>query len=337
MVNGIASGSVRVGKWNVTPVTGETVVPTGAGATGPNRDDADYLIMDFGFTRAAYKLTATTTRPAPGADNTLTITLVDQAGNVITSFIGDIDLTFSGLSLARDGTSPTVTGKNGAPVALGTGTTIAFVNGVAHAVLVAYKDEGPVPLVATDGNSCSTGSNGGSTVNLTIDQAAPVAFDQDLTRAPSASLQVLQSVLMAGAYDPNHDVVSFLNVQGATGGSTVFASGSYVYYLPGTTGDGATFTYTVSDGQGNTDTKIVTLHVVTPGGVAQSIVASGGTVQITFFGIPGFTYALQRSMTVDGTYTTVEAAGTQTAAANGKFTFTDEVSNGSYFYRSIQQ
>ncbi len=341
VVNGIASGSVRVGKWNVTPLTGETdyLAPsdTSAGAHSPNGDAADYLIMDFGFTRAAYKITATTTTPVPGAGNTLTITLVDQAGNVITSFTGDIDLTFSGLSVARDGTYPTVTGKDGAPVAQGTPTTLTFVNGVAQAVLVAYRDQSNVLLGATDGNSCSTTSPGGSSVSLTISQASPVAFDQDLTRAPSASLQVLQSALMAGATDPNHDIVSFSSVQGATIESTVFASGDYVYYLPGSTVDGATFTYTVSDGQENTATKTVTIHVVTPGGLAKSIEVTGGTVTITFFGIPGFTYALQRSTTVDGTYTTVEAAGTNTAAANGKFTFTDTVSNGSYFYRSIQQ
>jgi hypothetical protein len=202
--------------------------------------------------------------------------------------------------------------------------------------LVAYKAEGPVTLNATDG-VCSTAGTGGAGASLTIQNANPVAAAHSLTRAPSASLKILKTDLLAGATDANHDRISFSSVQSPSGNASVFHSGDYVYYLPGSTGDGATFTYTVSDGQGGSATATVTINVVTPGGIAKEITVSGGTVTITFFGIPGFQYDLQRATSVDGPYTTLTAAGTQAASStDGRFSFTDTVSDGVYFYRSIQ-
>ena len=68
----------------------------------------------------AYRITANTSTPAAGASDQLTLTLVDQYGNTVTSFSGDRTLTFSSLPTAADGTYPTVSDKNGLAVNQGT-------------------------------------------------------------------------------------------------------------------------------------------------------------------------------------------------------------------------
>src|SRR5439155_1184584 len=127
--------------------------------------------------QSGYRITAASTTPTVGTSDTLTIRLVDQYQNVVTSFSGDKTLTFSGLGNAPAGTIPTVTDKTGSAVNLGTATTITFASGQSSAggSLVAYKAEGPVTLAATDG-TLSTSTAGGSGVSLTISAAAANAY-----------------------------------------------------------------------------------------------------------------------------------------------------------------
>src|SRR5205814_10586349 len=103
---------------------------------------------------------------------------------------------------------------------------------------------------------------------------------------------------------------------------------------------GATFKYTVSDGHGSTGEGTITMNVVTQGGIGKGVTVSGGSATITFLGIPGIEYDLQRAtVSVNGPYTTVTAAGTQIPATDGDgtFTFTDTTASGTIaFYRSIQ-
>src|SRR5207244_3680543 len=96
------------------------------------------------------------------------IKLVDQYQNVVTSFNGDKNLTFSGLGNAPDGSVPTVTSKTGSAVNLGTATTITFASGQSSAggSLVAYKAEGPGTLAAPDGTVPTVTSKTGAAVNL---------------------------------------------------------------------------------------------------------------------------------------------------------------------------
>src|SRR5439155_1539878 len=135
---------------------------------------------------SAYRITAASATPTAGASDALTIKLVDQYQNVVTSFNGDKNLTFSGLANAPGGTVPTVTSKTGSPVNFGTATTITFASGQSSAggSLVAYKAEGPVTLAATDG-TLSTSTAGGAGVSLTVSVAAAsqLAFAQQPNNA----------------------------------------------------------------------------------------------------------------------------------------------------------
>ncbi len=120
------------------------------------------LTVSFGAD-SAYRVTAASGTPVAGANDALTIKLVDNYQNVDTSFSSTVSLTFSGLSTSLVGTVPTVAGVN-----LGTGTSVTFVSGTSSGTynLVAYKAESAT-LAATDGALTTTGT-GGTGAALTV-------------------------------------------------------------------------------------------------------------------------------------------------------------------------
>ena len=169
--------------------------------------------------------------------------------------------------------------------------------------------------------------------DFALGSSGPIAIADSFTRAPNLTLKILKSALIA---NDTGSSVAFLSVSSSStqGGTVVAGSGLYVFYTPANN-NSDTFTYTITDIGGATAVGTVTINVVAPGGIAQSITATSGTVEITFFGIPDFQYDLQRATAVEGTYTTI--TGPQTSSASdGKFTFTDTPGSGSFFYRSIQ-
>jgi len=178
----------------------------------------------------------------------------------------------------------------------------------------------------------------GSTNSLDqVINTLPVASNTNYTRAPKLTLKINIASLLSGATsDADGDARQLTGISSTTGGGTASAVGDWIYYTP-PTGDGNdSFDYTVSDGFGGSATATITITKVAQGGYAQSIVANGGTVTIKFFGIPGLSYYLERSTTVNSGY--AEIAGPLTADVNdGHFTFTDNPGpSGTFFYRSIQ-
>jgi adhesin/invasin len=290
---------------------------------------------------SAYKIAASTATPAPGAGDQLTLTLVDAGGNAVTGFSGDKTLTFSGLAIAADGTYPTVTGKNGLAVNLGTTQAITFASGVSSsasgaAVLRAYSAQ-TATLNVSDSGGLSSTSPGGAGVSLTLTNVNPVAQAFSVYRAPGLSLKMLKTDLLAGATDANHDTLTVSAVQSqSTQGATLMVAGAYVYYLPNSAGSGDTFTYTVSDGNGGTNTKTVTVYVAQQGGAAQQISYGAGGVTINFAGIPGYSYDVQRSS--DAGFSAPTVMTTTQAPSAGVFIYIDSnpPNPGPSFYRLIQ-
>ena len=82
---------------------------------------------------AKYTLAATTTAPAAGAADDLTITAADTYGNVAVSYAGPHELIFSTAAAGPNGDLPTVSNAAGEDIAFGTATTIEFSAGVATA------------------------------------------------------------------------------------------------------------------------------------------------------------------------------------------------------------
>ena len=274
--------------------------------------------------------------PTAGSAYALTITAVDQFQNTVTSVTGDHNFTFAGLTTADDGTLPTVTSKTGSAVTLGTAELITFASGVSSAggSLIAYKAESATLTGSDSTSGKSTAGTGGTGASLTIANANPVATTHSFTRTTGSSLKILKTALLAGATDANHDVISFSSVQSPSGDATVFASGTLVYYSPGTTGDGATFTYTVSDGHSGTDTKTVTVNVASSFGVVTITNSGNASVTLSFYGIPGSNYFVQRSVNLS---TWADASGALTAPSSGLVQYTDVTPPNPSYYRTRSQ
>ena len=324
-------------EWNST-TTGATT-STSTAATGLSAF-SEFAVGEQAA--SAYKITANTATPAAGVGDQLTITLVDKFGNTDTSFSGDKNLTFSGLSVAGDGTYPTVADKDGAAVALGTATTITLASGVSLAggSLVTYKAQTSVTLAATDGTS-TTASPGGEGVVLTIANAGPVPAAYSVNRTKGAGLMILVSDLLAACSDANHDSLSLSSVTTpSTGEATVVKNATWILYTPASSSpDGDTFTYAISDSIADPVSGTVTVNVVQASGPTANMFALTFDISnhpvVSFAGILGRSYGIQRADSVDGTY---ETKATVQVPETGSpiVTWTDEaVTGGSYFYRTV--
>jgi streptogramin lyase len=192
---------------------------------------------------------------AAGSSDQLTIKRVDQYGNTITNFTGDLSLTFSGLGTSGSGSVPTVTDKTGAVVNLGTVTTISFTNGVSDlgGLLVAYKAE-TATLQVTDG-TYSTTTTGGSGVSLAITGLAVsrLGFSTQPDKAEVGAVFLQQPVVQT------QDAYGNPTTSGLGASLTVTVSLSAGSGLSGTLG--GTTTLDIGTGAGNgtatfTDLKI---------------------------------------------------------------------------------
>ena len=128
---------------------------------------------------------------------------------------------------------------------------------------------------------------------------------------------------------------------GGSGNSTI------IVYPSSATNLSDAFQYSVSDGFGGTVTGTVTISIdPTVTGQQASINVMSGTATMTFYGLAGYHYAVQRSLDGMSNWTDilVTSAGNAvdntggfsviTAPAAGAFTVVDSlVSNGSVFYR----
>ena len=221
---------------------------------------------------SGYKLSAASATPGAGASDLITIRRVDQYGNTITNFTGDVSLTFSGLGTSAAGNVPTITDKTGAAINFGTGTTISFVNGVSTlgGTLVAYKAESTT-LQVSDGTYSST-TAGGSGAPLTVSSGTASAYR--ITAASGTPTAGTSDVLTIRRVDQYGNTVTSLN-----GDVSLTFSGL------GTSVAGNVPTITDKNGsavnQGTATTITFTSGVGTVGGTLVAYKAETATLQVT--------------------------------------------------------
>jgi len=125
--------------------------------------------------------------------------------------------------------------------------------------------------------------------------------------------------------DADGDGLTVTGVSSATTGTSGFTSTDVTYTADGSLGTN-TFTYTVTDALGATDTKTITVIVYNPVGFnLVSATASGGNAYLSYLGLPGGNYALEltHSLTPPVTW---QPVSTNLAATNGVLQFTNAVS-----------
>lgn len=221
---------------------------------------------------SGYQITGASPTVGAGGTDGLTISRVDQYGNVVTTFSGDVVLTFSGLATSPAGDVPTVTDKNGNPVDLGTSTTITFVNGVATVggSLVPYAAE-TATLHVTDG-TYSTSTTGGSGFALTVTEGAATAYR--IVAANSTPLAGASDVLTISKVDQYGNPITSVN-------------GDVVLTFSGLATSPAGNTPTITDkngtpvDQGSATTVTFTSGVATVGGTLVPYAAETATLDVT--------------------------------------------------------
>jgi len=189
-----------------------------------------------------------------------------------------------------------------------------------------------VTLLVDDGygntNSCAA---------LLVVDRAPLANTAAYTRQPLTTFKILTSSLLTNyTSDPDGDHVTLTGIGSPAHGSSALA-GAWIAYTPGISDQTDSFNYSISDGRGGAATGAIQITLVsTSGGLIQSITPPGeGGVTITFAGIPGFPYTVQRASDPGGPWIGMHSTNAPPA---GVFTYTDlSPPPISAYYRLIYQ
>ena len=171
-----------------------------------------------------------------------------------------------------------------------------------------------------------------------------------LNRPPSAntvSLGTIQNkpitvpfqTLMSSTTDSDGDAVSLTGIKtnSATGASIVLAAGSATY-VPNTNFMGVDyFTYTVTDAKGAKSSGYVIVDVrpanVASGQMLPPVPLTDGGFNVSFMGMPGRTYNLQRSTSLNGPWATLAPV---TVDLSGVGVFKDaDAPKARAFYRTV--
>jgi hypothetical protein len=176
-----------------------------------------------------------------------------------------------------------------------------------------------------------------------VPNAPPVVNPATLTRPRNVPLKILVSDLLTNATDfERGDRLTLVGVSSpSTNGAPLFTNSVYVLYtLPPGGNVTDSFTQTVSDGLDSADGPVSVTIRADPTGTNFNQVASeliGGLPAVTFAGIPGRSYHIQRTQDLSGTPTWTDLTTTN-APAGGLFRFIDpSPPAGSRFYRAINQ
>ena len=183
----------------------------------------------------------------------------------------------------------------------------------------------------------------GSTNTLSqVINRAPVAGPASYARPTNVTLIITITNLLTNASDPDGDSITLAGVSAhSTNNATVSIGGNFVIYQPPATNGNVTdsFSYTVSDSFGATNTGTVTVTILGSSTGQSSnitgITMTNGMTLISFAGIPARTYYVQATTNLPPTASWV-TIGTNVAGTNGLFQFLDTQASNypSRYYRT---
>jgi Ca2+-binding RTX toxin-like protein len=124
----------------------------------------------------------------------------------------------------------------------------------------------------------SDGQGGTSTatvdVNVVAVNDAPVAANDSVDAAEDSPLVLTPAMLVANDGDVDGNSLTIAGVGNASHGTVALSSGNVVFTPASNYSGPASFTYTVSDGQGGTSTATVSVNVVAQGGAVPEVDAA---------------------------------------------------------------
>jgi hypothetical protein len=261
-------------------------------------------------TASRFVVSAATTTPTAGAPDALTIKAFDAYGNASTNYTGSHNLTFSGPAASPSGTAATVENSAGSQIAIGSSTSIAFVEGVATGgiatggKLTVYKS-GAATLKAAEGSTVTTPT----ALSLTVAPAAAASLSLTAsTTAPPTTTAVSLTTTAKDAY--GNTATSY------TGSKNLIftASGVAAETSPGGTVPGVANSSGVNVAFGTATSITFTAGVAT---VASS---KNGVLRLYKVGSASLTVG-------DGTFTSPAVAFTVTVGAAKRVAFTNLIAS----------
>jgi len=185
------------------------------------------------------------------------------------------------------------------------------------------------------------GASLGSTNSLSPDQVIntpPVA--QDIFMG-ALSWQPATITIIGGKYDPTDadgDPVTVTGVESPLTTGVASTDGTSITYTPTNAAPVTnSFTYTVSDDWGGSDTKTITVWVSVQGEGFNRIgspVLTNGLLRLTYTGIPTYPYALDTTSNLDATPVPWTPVVTNTADSHGSLVFEISPAGASAYFRT---
>ncbi|PJI49131.1 MAG: hypothetical protein CTR55_07100 [Pseudomonas sp.] len=258
----------------------------------------------------------------------------DATGNVLIND-HDVDSTLSVASFSINGVSGSFTAGTTATIA---GVGDFTLNGNGSYLFTPVKDwNGDVPQITYTTN---TGSSTTLDINIAPVQDAPVANDDHFTIAEDTSLVLNASTLntlVGNDTDADGDSLSVYMVGNATHGTLEFKGGELVFTPDANYNGPASFTYWITDGQGNTASATVNITVTAvddpsvlgadTGSAQEDHTATGNVLSNdsdvdNTLSVASFTIAGVSGTFTAGAIVTLAGKGEFTLAADGQYSFT---------------
>jgi autotransporter-associated beta strand protein len=122
----------------------------------------------------------------------------------------------------------------------------------------------------------------------------PYATNQTIVRAKGMSAKLKLSDLFPSTDPLDSDTVVLESFTGGSHGATITSNATYIFYLPANDNNDS-FDYTVKDSRGERRTRTITIYLTNSVGSVTITNSGGGQMTLSFVGIPGYDYVVQRS------------------------------------------
>jgi hypothetical protein len=345
-----------------SPVCYGTTVNLAATVTGGSNGDGVQFFDGASSLGTALLSSGVATLPvstlAAGAHTSITATyLGNNTANQSTSGAGSVTVIPLPVTSAITGSGAVAIGQLGQTysVTLTSGSSYAW--GVPSGGSITAGATGPnnnqitVNFGSASGNVTVTETTSTSCVGTLVSlpvtvgpNHAPVAPNLSLNAQSGAGVRLEIIGGKNPPTDPDSDTLTVTAVSSPTAhGATVTTDGSAVTYTALSTFTGAdSFTYTVSDGNGGTALGTVNVTVTasisgqSPNVVSTAYDSGTGTFSVTFAGIPGVEYTIERSPLPSPSYSWSKFENI-TAGADGMIVVTDGpgAPNDGRVYRTV--
>jgi autotransporter-associated beta strand protein len=256
-----------------------------------------------------------------------TLTNVSGTGNIA----GNVNLASGALALSYTNGMPSLSVTNGTLAFNSNAVTVAVAGSLPHGIykLISTNSgglvSGTLPATVTAngiGTATASLSISNGELYLTVNHP-PVAGNVSYYRNVGInSLRITISDLLTNVTDADGDTLTLVSTGTSTNGIVLTSLGTnYLgYYNPNNVDD--QFSYTVTDGFGGTSSGLVSIVVsnASVGQITGQFTSfTGGVANLTFHGIPNYSYITERSTNLTDWVDVV----TNNAATNGVISVTD--------------